>query len=449
MVCFFDILIKNTVGDNVSIWEKYNKDEQEQYIQFLRVYGALSNLFRQKKGDMIPYLDSKFQETVYAKSFKSQNVDIGNTPHDILSVFGDERIGIGLKTWMNSSPSYQKVMQLKRYQKEVEPYIQRGNLEDLAFKISQLKNERMKSDYERLGLSEDKNIYHYVTRDKGKFVLQECAYPLININNIQNPYMTNKSFSWNDGEKFYKYTFGDSQIWQRFATDYQDTHIISQCEIDIIDDPFEFLIKAYLELIGDFKKEKEDIYEVYLPLYSYSSGKVETKSGLNAWNAASKNKGSGQLRPLNEVYIPIPRIFHKSHPDFFTPNIFEAEKKIKSAPKGKSSDYRVRFHLHLPNGKVLPSLLTQQNMKGLESGSNTERRPDGTLYGQSDLGQWLLVDVLGLSKRELVTREWLEEKGTDSVRLWRKKDDYENINIDFAPVGAFDEFIKGDGVGVE
>ena len=97
----------------MSIWEKYSESDRKAYIQFLQLYGALSNLFRQKHGDLIPYLDSKFQETIFAKIFKSENVDIGNTPHDILSVFGDERIGIGLKTWMNSTPSFQKVMQLK------------------------------------------------------------------------------------------------------------------------------------------------------------------------------------------------------------------------------------------------------------------------------------------------------------------------------------------------
>ncbi|KXA46340.1 MULTISPECIES: DNA cytosine methyltransferase [Staphylococcus] len=254
----------------MSVWEKYTKEGQDQYIQFLKVYGALSNLFRQKKGDMIPYLDSKFQETVYAKSFNSKNVDIGNTPHDILSEFGNERIGIGLKTWMNTSPSYQKVMQLKRYQKEIEPYILKGNLEDLAYKISSLKNERMRSDYERLGLSEDKNIYHYITRDKGKFVLQECAYPLIDINNIQNPYMTDKSFTWNDGAKFYKYTFGDSQIWQRFSTDYSDTHIIDQCQIDII----------------DFSSQKDDRYyyrEGRQPFYKKLSDEVTKKYSIYQW----------------------------------------------------------------------------------------------------------------------------------------------------------------------
>ena len=41
----------------MSVWEQYSSEERNEYIQFLQVYGALSNLFSQKQGDMIPYLD--------------------------------------------------------------------------------------------------------------------------------------------------------------------------------------------------------------------------------------------------------------------------------------------------------------------------------------------------------------------------------------------------------
>ena len=85
-------------------------------------------------------------------------------------------------------------------------------------------------------------------------------------------------------------------------------------------------------------------------------------------------------------------------------------------------------------------------MKGLQSGSNIERDENGKRYGQSALGQWLLVDVLGLKEREPVTREWLIKKGTDSVRLWRDKDDYSVINIDFAPIGAFEAFMNNEPI---
>lgn len=123
----------------MSVWEQYSTEQRVEYIKFLQVYGALSNLFRQKHGDMIPHLDSKFQETVFAKIFDSQNVDIGNTPHDVVSIFGNDRIGIGLKTWMNSKPSFQKVMQIKRYQNEINAVFHSKDVEALAYKISEIK----------------------------------------------------------------------------------------------------------------------------------------------------------------------------------------------------------------------------------------------------------------------------------------------------------------------
>ena len=432
----------------MSIWEKYSKDEREEYIKFLQVYGALTNLFRQKHGDPIPYLDSKFQETIYAKVFHSENVDIGNTPHDILSVFGPERIGIGLKTWMNSRPSYQKVMQLKRFKEEIDLARNEGD-EALAYKLSQIKNERMRVDYERLGLGKDSNIYHYVTRDAGKFVIQETAYPLVDLNNLRDFKRTDTAFQWSDGHKNYKFTFGDSQIWQHFDSSTKDTHILTHFDVDIIDDPFDFLMKSYFGFIQEstFQYETNNIYEVYLPLYSYRTKEVEEKSGLNAWNAAPKNKGSNTLRPLNEIYIPIPKEFHRKHPDFFCKDIFEFEKRQKNFVGAKSDKPEIRFRLHLPNGKNIPALVTQQNMKSLQSGSMTEIDPDtGKRYGQSALGQWLLVDVLGLKSRTVVTRNWLQQIGTDSLRLWRKQNDPENIYVDFAPIGSFEQFMNNEAI---
>jgi hypothetical protein len=231
----------------MSIWEKYPKEQREEYIKFLQVYGSLTNLFRQKKGDLIPYLDSKYQETIFAKSFNGQNVDIGNTPHDILSVFGNKRVGIGLKTWMGSQPSFQKVMQLKRYQNEINVY--QNNLEDLAYKISEIRNERVSSDYERLGLLEKNNIYHYVTRDKGSFTINECAYPLIDLKHLYDFNKTRTAFFWSDGNKDYKYTFGDSQIWQKFDSNKYKSILLKTFDVKIIDDPFSFLLEAYLNLI--------------------------------------------------------------------------------------------------------------------------------------------------------------------------------------------------------
>lgn len=430
----------------MSIWEQYSAEQREEYIKFLQVYGALSNLFRQKQGDMIPYLDSKFQETVFAKIFDSQNADIGNTPHDVVSVFGNDRIGIGLKTWMNSKPSFQKVMQLKRYQSEINEVFKNNDVEALAHKISEIKNERMKSDYERLGLSEDKNIYHYVTRDQGRFVINECAYPLIDLDYLGGFSLTPTSFTWTDGHKDYKFTFADSQIHQKFDSSKKDTLLLHQFDIKIIEDPFSFLLEAYFKFIDKAEVAINDIVETYLPLYSYETKEVEEKSGLNAWNGAPKVKGGDRPRPLNEVYIPIPKDFHYKFPDFFCDNVLKVIEDRIIYKNDKAKRPEVRFHIQLPNGKKIPGLITGDNLKNFQSGSNTERDENGKRFGQSALGQWLLVDVLGLKDRKLVTREWLQKKGTDSVRLWRKKADYSTINIDFAPIGSFEAFMKDEPI---
>lgn len=430
----------------MSVWDKYTKEQQKEYVQFLSMYGALSNLFRQKHTNLIPHLDSKFQETIYAKIFASENVDIGNTPHDVLSVFGDERIGIGIKTWMNSRPSYQKVMQIKAYQNDLNEYHANNDMEGLALSVSKIKNERLESDYKRLGLKEGNNIYHYVTRDAGQFVINECSYPLVDLQNIRIIDPKPTSLSWTDGLKDYRYTFADSQIWQRFDSEKKDTLVLNSFNVDILKNPFDFLLQAYLELLeGKGEKAELDIVEVFLPLYSYSLGKVGLKSGLNAWNAAPKNKNSNTPRPLNEVYIPVPIDFHRKCPRFFTrdEDMLDLWERREGIPRGENKP-EVRFYLQLPNGEKIPSLLTGDFMKNLQSGSMIERDMDGKLIGQSALGQWLLVDVLGLKDRVVVTREWLRKKGTDSVRLWRKKDDFETIHIDFAPIGSFEAFMADE-----
>lgn len=418
----------------MSVWSRYPETERRQYVKFLQAYGSLTALFLQKGSAEVPYLDSKFQETIYGKVFESQNTDIGNTPHDIVSTFGGERIGIGLKTWTRSRGSFQKVMQLKSYKKEIDavgddPF-------DVAYTVSKIKNDRLFMDYERLGLSKTSNIYHYVTRDDDSFTIQETSYPVVSLNAINNVCKSKSSISWSDGIKDYKYTLGDSTIWMFFDKSREDTVVVDQFQVEIMDDPFSFLLRAYDDLYQHLyvANQNNSIDVAYLPLYSYSKGEVEAKSGLNAWNGAPKNKGGNTPRPLGEIYIPVPMEFHKKFPNFFTDNIFDNIKEKRP----------VEFTLILPNGVEMPGRLTGDNMKNFQSGSNTIRKPDGSRWGQADLGNWLLVKVLGLRDRQLVTRAWLDERGVDSVKLWHDKCNKSRIYIDFAESGSFDEFMNGE-----
>ena len=327
----------------MSVWEKYSKNQQEKYIKYLQVFGSLTNLFRQKAKNSIPYLDSKYQETIFAKSFDAKNVDFGNTPHDILSIFGKNRVGIGLKTWMGSEPSFQKVMQLKRFKNEIALHAKKQ--EDLAYKISEIRNEKVSRDYKRLGLSKENNIYHYVTRDKGSFTINECAYPLIDLNNLNNFTFNNdkKILLCSDGYKDYKYTFSDSQVWQRIDANKYKTLLLKKFNVAIIEDPFSILLEIFGDCRYKLSKVDRDKIEGYLPLYSFNDQQVQEKSGLNAWNAAPNTKNSSKPRPLHEVYIPIPKEFHRKHPDFFTENIFEFEKEQKKFIRIKKIDQRLDF----------------------------------------------------------------------------------------------------------
>lgn len=51
----------------MTVWERYDKDQRNSYEEYLKMYGSLSALFN--------HLDSKFQETIYARCFESEDVD--------------------------------------------------------------------------------------------------------------------------------------------------------------------------------------------------------------------------------------------------------------------------------------------------------------------------------------------------------------------------------------
>lgn len=428
----------------MTIWKRYDKEQQKEYEDYLKMYGALSIMFNQKSSETgAPYLDSKFQETIYARSFNSEDVDIGNTPHDIRSTFGNDRIGIGIKTWLNSKPSYQKVMQLKRYKDEIDSHINENTKDELAHAISKIKNDRLITDYKRLGLKDNQNIYHYVTRDKGQLNLSETSYPLIDIDKITPGELKKSSFTFTDGHKKYRYTFGDSQIWMLFSPKESDTYSLDKIDINILEDPFDFLksaFKSYNNQSGIYVPKSTIQHDyLYLPLYSYSKKEVLEKSGLNAWNGKPKSKGSTTVRPEGEAYIPIPKDLWKKNPFWVDPKVDMRNYNEYKQKTGKSS---YQINLHMPDGQIFEALFAQQGFKSLQTDP------------QSILGKWIL-NVLGITnpKRErydkassrIVTMKLLQKIGYDSLKLWHEKpNDPHEIWIDFAEYGSFEHFMKNE-----
>ncbi|EMO5889049.1 hypothetical protein [Proteus mirabilis] len=154
---------------------------------------------------------------------------------------------------------------------------------------------------------------------------------------------------------------------------------------------------------------------IYLPLYSDRNNTVYPQSGLNAWNASSKNPNSSnpKPRPADEIYIPIPIIVHQKVPSFFG---FDAlDKNQRDATINK-------FNLYYSNSNYWKAIITEDNGKALETDP------------QSDLGEWILRDVLNLPYGTVLTMDMLNEKKIDSVKITKVDSGF---RIEIAPFNAF------------
>lgn len=128
---------------------------QKLYIELLQATGALSNLFAESK---TPFLYYRAMENIFCKSFDADNL----SRSDVSADAGKDKIGVGLKTFLHQNGStYQKIAEFNR-----ESYLLRGlNKEDTVTKVSEMRNERIKSTKSICDL--DDMIYHLVTRYNG------------------------------------------------------------------------------------------------------------------------------------------------------------------------------------------------------------------------------------------------------------------------------------------
>jgi len=224
--------------------------------------------------------------------------------------------------------------------------------------------------------------------------------------------MKNKNtITFEDGINSYSFNLTKSTLYKRFLL----TTPLYRIPVDILDDPYSFikninssngLIVPEREIISDQLNscvaEQVNPY-VILPLFS-DRGKqrhVPERSGLNQWNA------KGRPRHHDEVYVPIPKKIHTVFPNFFL-------------PRDQS------FTLILPDHSRLDAKVCQDDSKALMTNPN------------KNLGEWLLRTVFELKPRELLTYEYLEVLGIDSVRVERHDDS--TYSIDFCEMGTYDDF---------
>lgn len=366
-----------------------NSQSKESYEKFLKIVGSLSNLFSESD---IPYLYYRVAERLFCKSFNANDLSRSDVSIDAKK----ENLGIGLKTFLaGNQKTFQKITEFGSNDRILYEGL---DFRKKVYKIAELRNERI--DFTQRVHAVDNSIYHCVLRDKNKFMVFEEDMHFIDVENINNIKENKGSIVFDDGVNDYSFLSSKNTLTKRFIT----SKIVHEFEVNIIENPLKILTDC-LSREPFFDAQKYTQHDViYLPLYG-KNHIVYDKSGLNQWNA------KGRKRDINEVYISIPSIIHKTYPSFF-PN--------RETP----------FSLKLPNDKMIQAKICQDGGKALMSYSNKE------------LGEWILRDVLKLNEGELLTYEKLQILGIDSVRI--DKIDDVNFDINFAASGSYDEFIKND-----
>lgn len=388
------------------LWNQMPSDQQSEYKQILQIIGSLSNLFSDNTS---PYLYYRAHENLFCRVFDAKNLSRGDISFDAVK----SKYGIGLKTFLHGNgKTYQKVAEFNSDSNLIRNL---DSIEDIVVKVARMRNKRI--DFATNSTKTNSNLYHLITREPNKMNIFETEMHKIDINSIKlNKTQHKNTIKFSD--KYNEYSFSQSKntLLQRFDT--TNSSPLGQIHIDILDDPFEFLLANHQSINKyneDYQQENEHII---LPLYSKETikdkntkdttiiKKVFEKSGLNQWNAG------GRERNNLEVYIPIPRWIHKKFPDFFGYN--------------KDTNKRPKFLLELPNSNVLKAKVCQQGGKALMSDPNKA------------LGEWLIQDLLKVKPGVLITMEDLDSVGVDSVKLTKIKDDY--YQLDFCETNRFEEF---------
>ncbi len=366
-----------------------------EYFKLLELMARLSNLF---SDNAIPFIHYRVTENLFCKYYKAENLSRSDTAYDAKT----NNFGVGIKTFqLSNGCSVEKVAEFNAISSDLKQY--KGK--DLAFQVSRARNERMKLGQRLYNITN--GCYHIIGRVEKGLTIFNSSYPLIDIDKIHSVKDTGAALQFYVNDEFYSYNYSKSTLFKKFEVCKEKVDI----PISIIQDPYE-LLKQLIDT-GDYEGKYDDIYQIHsliqnqietskqlvfgknyviLPLFSTQTNLVPDKSGLNQWNA------EGRERKADEVYIPIPAKINKSFPDFFP-----------------SRD--VSFNLHLPNDLVITAKPCQQNRKALMSNPNT------------DLGKWILRDVLQLKEGELVTMDLLNRMGFDSVIVYKDSETDYHIDV--------------------
>lgn len=377
------------------MWNNLPLDQKNYYRKLILSFASLSEAFSQKaeideedSGKLIqtkvaPIVNSKFQETVFQRSFNAHGEDYGNTSYDA-SVIVDQhhKYLVGLKSFGVGSGD-QKIAQFKQPQADLgwrsvfneiaenakglstKAQVDSVNQElylYLAKEISKLRNQRIASSKENLrGFVIDSEadveaVYHYLMPSKKENAPQifvgEVPYYEIDIEHIVIDGCTSArkpmNFKFHDGHHQYKYTEADSQLLMTF-----DKSSLEDWDVHYVEDPFSIFAE-----IGNVSDEIEQIEEEKDPnVIQTVSWKINLQaySGFNQFMGLPKNSTNSIQTLINAIsknfsdiegidkFIDVLKKFKEDYPTL--PNL---PNKVKYIRRAEIMDLSAKFSLPVP-----------------------------------------------------------------------------------------------------
>lgn len=380
-----------------------NDDSRKRYFELLKTISSISRLFSDSN---VPYLYYRVAENIFCKAFDADNLSRSDCSVDARK----DNIGIGLKTFLNNNgKTYQKIAEFNRHRDQ---YMLKSNEKDIVGEIAHLRNKRVEST--KIIHDVDSMIYHCVTREKNKLLIFEEEMDYIETKSIDKISLKGNSLTFEDNLNEYNFNISKSTLFKKFKTPSNSIEL----DVEMLKDPFELLDNCFSQnIFSSFETTKgNEAQFVILPLYSPTKNMVMEKSGLNQWNA------SGRERKHDEVYIPVPMAIHRRHPNFF--------------PSKEET-----FNLILPNKKMISAKMCQNATMELD-GHVVDKGKGLMSNPNTDLGKWILRDILKVPPGQLVTMEDLYTIGTDSVEIRKINNEY--YEIDFKNIGSYEDFILND-----
>lgn len=322
------------------MWEDLDKKQREYYKKLILGFASLTEIFSQKANDedmenkaITPFINSKYQESVFQKSFNAQAEDVGNTAYDaslkIKTKNGeDKRYLIGIKTFQDAS-EFQKIFQMKdplqscseiinqieingkhaiaeidsnarNYPSLAKKSVNKANkklYKELATKIAVLRNESIEFATKNLrGMSINPNmcvnsVYHVLKTskiDEPHIQVCEFSYDFIDVQNLKikgcTKYDKPKNFEFTDGKHDYKYTDADKQLYMKFN---RQNSAIEEWKVVYEDNPDNIFLALGEKNLGKIR----EVDESYSWLITYKNGNVKKFSGFNSFYGVGSKEG--------------------------------------------------------------------------------------------------------------------------------------------------------------